>query len=70
MLREIPFFLVMIAPTILLVVGAFGLISFLSKLVTKPKVSPLDTLVEANARKARVMAMLAQAEKSRLAHHH
>jgi hypothetical protein len=69
MLREIPFFAVMLLVWIWPLLLALGLISLINKALAKPKAPPrVDTPEEATARVMRVRAMLAQAEESRLAH--
>jgi len=72
-LQEIPFYLVVFAPWILAAFAAMAFVSFVGKLTAKPKAPPyVPTPEEAEASKARVLAMIAQAEQMRLknAHHH
>jgi hypothetical protein len=70
-LQEIPFYLVVFGPWILLFLAFMAWASFVDKLTAKPKPpAHVDTPEEAEARRAEALAMLAQIEKSRLAHHH
>jgi hypothetical protein len=67
----IPAYAVMFFPVVLLIVGFFKLMGFLNKITAPPKLPPhVQTPEEVAASKARVLAMMAQVEKSRLAHHH
>jgi hypothetical protein len=71
MLQEIPFYLVIFAPYIFAFFAIMGIMKFIGQVTAKPKPpAHVDTPEEMAASKARVMAMVAQAEKSRLAHHH
>jgi hypothetical protein len=71
MLTEIPFYVVMFGPIILLIVAAMAWVSLIGNVLAKPKPpAHVDTLEEIAERKARVFKMLAETEKSRLAAHH
>jgi hypothetical protein len=72
-LQEIPFYLVVFGPWILLFAVFMAWASFVDKLTAKPKPpAHVATPEELVASKMRVYAMIAQAEKNKLAnsHHH
>jgi hypothetical protein len=67
----IVFWIIILAPVIFSVLAIMGIISFVDKLTAKPKAPPyVPTPEEKAASMARSLEMFAQAEKSRLAHHH
>lgn len=69
MLSALPFYAVLFAPVVFFVIAAMTLASVVNKATAKPKPpAHVDTPEEAAERKARVLEMMAQAEKSRLAH--
>lgn len=71
MLREIPFYFVVFIGWIWPLLLAMGVFSILGKLLEKPKAAPpVETPVEAAASKARALAMFAEIQQMRNAHHH